>query len=42
MMKHLHKKRNSIKFFLNFDNFKIKIRAIFEVINEIFTFKRIN
>ena len=40
MIPHLHDEQNSTRIFLNFDNFKITIRAMFEVINEIFTFKK--
>ena len=41
MMNHLHQRENSTRIFSNFDNFKKKVRIIFEVINEIFTFKRV-
>ena len=41
MMQHLNNERDSMKIFSNYDNFKRKIRIVFEITNEIVTFKRI-
>ena len=41
MMHYLHNQGDSTRIFFNFDNFKREMRVIFEIINEIFTFKRI-
>ena len=40
-MQHLNNKRDSTRIFSNYDNFKRKIRIMFEIINEVVTFKRI-
>ena len=41
MMQHLNNERDSTRIFLNYNNFKRKIRIVFEIINEIVTFKKI-
>ena len=41
MMQHLNNERNSIRIFSNYDNFKKKIRIVFEITSKIVTFKKI-
>ena len=41
MMQHLNNERNSTRIFSNYDNFKKKIRIVFEITNKVVTFKRI-
>ena len=41
MIQHLSHARNFISIFLNYNNFKREIRIVFEVINEVVTFKRV-
>ena len=40
-MHYLHNQGNSTRIFFDFNNFKRKMRIMFEIINEIFTFKRV-
>ena len=40
-MQHLNNKRDSTRIFSNYNNFKREIRIVFEITNEIVTFKRI-
>ena len=41
MIQHLSHERDFANIFLNYDNFKRKIRIVFEIINEIFISKRV-
>ena len=41
MIQHLNNGRNSTRIFSNYDNFKREIRIVFEVTNEVVTFKRV-
>ena len=41
MIQHLNNERDSTKIFSNYDNFKKKIRIVFEITNEVVIFKKI-
>ena len=41
MIQHLSHERDLAKIFFDYDNFKRKIHIVFEVINEVVTFKKV-